>query len=113
MSASSFHQRAPYLAFALFFILTAFSPQISDIVSRVNVSAPHPGEPLRIEAELINAAVIERVEIAYRYFGETTFKISEMSLVGNTATVVVPITELTPPFLEYYIILHKRDGAPT
>ena len=113
MSVSDFRNRAPLLALALFFLLTGFSSQISDIVSRVNVGVPHPGEPLRIEAELINAAVIERVEIAYRSFGQSTFRLSEMSLVGNTATVVIPAADLAPPFLEYYIILHKRDGAAT
>ena len=111
--APDFPRRVVLLALAQLFFLSAFSSQISDIVSKINIGSPHPGEPLRIEAELINAAVIDRVEIAYRSFGQTTFKMSEMSLVGNSASLTIPAADLAPPFLEYYMTLHKRNGEPS
>ena len=88
------------------------SEQISDIVAKVSNSQYHPGEPLRIDAELINATVVQNVEIAYRSFGQTTYKVSQMSLVGNMASVVVPPSDLIQPFLEYYLVLTKTNGSP-
>ncbi len=88
------------------------SEQISDIVAKVGNSQYHPGEPLRIDAELINATVVQNVEIAYRSFGQTTYKVSQMSLVGNMASVVVPPADLIQPFLEYYLVLTKTNGTP-
>ncbi len=111
MSSYPIGRRAAAFAILHFIFLAGVFSQISDIVSRVNVSQFKPGEPLSIQAELINPASIERIELAYRSFGQSTFKQSEMSITGNAASLLVPFAELTPPFLEYYLLIQKRGGA--
>ena len=85
--------------------------QVSDKVVRVGAGAPAPGKPLVITAELSSTVSVERIEVAYRQFGERDYRRSEMALAGNTGTATIPAAELVPPFLEYYLILTLRTSA--
>jgi len=83
--------------------------QISDRITNVNVGAAHPAEPLSIQIELIQPNLIERVEIAYRQFGERDFKRAEMIISGNNASIIIPAELTTTQILEYYFILYVHD----
>ncbi len=85
--------------------------QVSDRISRVQVGAVHPGEPLGIQVELIQPDQIERIEIAYRPFGQTDFTHAEMAVAGNAASVELPAATTTSQFLEYYFILAIRGKS--
>ncbi len=101
--------RSGFLAAALFFFLGILHSQISDKLSTVTPGLYRAGEPLTIQVEIVKSASVERIEIAYRPFGQRDFKHSEMSITNNTASVVIPSTDLAPPFLEYYLILYTKD----
>jgi len=86
--------------------------QVSGRVSKIDIGTFTPGNPLTIQVEFSNTADLDRVEIAFRQFGQHDYKRAEMALEGHTATASIPATELVPPFIEYYIILYLRN-APT
>jgi hypothetical protein len=79
--------------------------QISGTVSRVNVGTPQTGMPLSVQVDLFQSSKVEKIEIAFRRFGEQEFKQSEMSLVGTIATILLPGEIIEPPFVEYYFVI--------
>ncbi len=97
---------------ALFVFYASTPAQVSDKISKVTAPAVPQGQPVSIEAELINPAVVQRVEVAYRPFGEQSYKRMEMSVVGNLATATIPASATAPPFLEYYLLLYLQN-SPT
>lgn len=103
-----FLRRTLCLAAASICSLVILQAQISDIVSRVTVGEYRFGESLSVDVELLNAVALDRVEIAYRSFGQSSFKQLEMSVRGNIASGVISAGDLTPPFMEYYLLLYKR-----
>ena len=101
----------------LFFILLSspfFTPlqaQISFGVASVSTSDPVPGQPLVIQAELHEPATYERIYLRYRSFSSSEFATVEMDLIGSTAGTQIPGNLVTPPFVEYYMILIRKDGG--
>ncbi|MBI1805255.1 MAG: hypothetical protein HY033_10610 [Ignavibacteriae bacterium] len=95
--------------------LLAFSSltrtQPSDRVSRVVANPVQQKEPLTIQADLINPAVVERVALAYRQFGQRDYKKLEMAVTGNTASATIPGSEVVPPFIEYYVLVFSEGSA--
>lgn len=98
------------LSASLFICISIPIAQISDNIVTVEASAFLANEPLRIHVELAHASTIERIELAYRIFGQSQFKRSEMEIQGNSAVVIIPTKEIAPPFLEYYLILYLRNS---
>jgi len=84
--------------------------QVSDKILRVNIEAAQQGKPLTMRVELVQSSLLDKIEIAYRQFGQRDFKRSELALTGNTAGVTLPADLITPPFLEYYLILYPVGG---
>ena len=96
----------------VFFLLASIATaQISDRISSVRVGTATAGQPLIIQADLVQPASLDRIEIAYRQFGESSFRRMEMAISGNTAAVTLPGTSVVPPFVEYYFILTIRNSA--
>ncbi|MBI5475885.1 MAG: hypothetical protein HY964_04035 [Ignavibacteriales bacterium] len=79
--------------------------QISTTISKVTIGTPQPGIPLSVQADLFQSNTVEKIEIAFRRFGEQEFKRSEMSLVGTTANILLPGEIIQPPFVEYYFVV--------
>jgi hypothetical protein len=86
--------------------------QISDKILKIDVEAYRTGEQMGIKVELANATAIDRIEFLYRSFGESEFRRIEMQLLGNIASGSIPANHLVPPFLEYYLTMYLRNGAP-
>ena len=95
---------------ALFIFSAVTLGQISDKIAKVTAPPVPQGQPASIQAELINPAVIQRMEVAYRPFGEQSYKRMEMSVVGNLATATIPATATLPPFLEFYLLLYTQNS---
>lgn len=87
------------------------SAQISERISRVNTGTIREEKALTIQIDLVQSDVVERIELAYRQFGETNFRFTEMSIAGNVATATLPASSMAPPFLEYYFALYIRGNA--
>lgn len=85
--------------------------QISNIVSSVRVSDAKEQMPITITADLFSADNISTINIAFRSFGQTEFRKSEMILMGNSAKTTIPAEAVAPPFLEYYLFITMRNGS--
>ncbi len=85
--------------------------QIGDMLSSVTEGAAKEGEPLAITAELVQSGVVSGITLAYRQYGQTEFKQRDMDLAGTTATTTIPGAEVTPPLVEYYLVLEMDDGT--
>jgi len=91
--------------------LSSAQGQISERISGVTLGIANEGEPLFIRVELARADIVEGIELAYRRFGESSFRFMEMPIIGNTASATLPGYAVVPPFVEYYFVLHLR-GLP-
>jgi hypothetical protein len=79
--------------------------QISGTISKVTTGSPQPGIPLSVQVDLFQSNTVEKIEIAFRRFGDQEFKRSEMSLVGTSANIQLPGEIIEPPFVEYYFVI--------
>jgi len=95
----------------LLFCAAIAHSQFTDKIAKINAGPARPSEPLTIQVDLQQSTVLDKIEIAYRQFGEQVFKHNEMSLVGTSATITLPAEIVLPPFLEYYLILTVH-GSP-
>ena len=98
------------------FLLSVAQPftlhaQVSFGVSSINHSDPVPGQPLLIQASLHEPSAYERLYLRYRTFSSSEFSTLEMDLTGSSATGRIPGEMVSPPFIEYYLILIRTDGS--
>src|SRR5260221_9588173 len=98
MSLPTSLRRAILLVAILALFLAVSVAQISDKIARVNVEQYRAGEPLPIQVELVNSAAIDRVDLAYRSFGESEYRHLDIQMQGNTASASIPPNDLAPPF---------------
>jgi hypothetical protein len=67
--------------------------------------------PITITATIRRGEEIERIYLVCRPFGAGQYQRAEMDLVGNNATITLPSRLIVPPFLEFYLVLVRRDGS--
>jgi hypothetical protein len=77
----------------------------------VRVSDAKEQMPITITADLYSTDNISSINIAFRSFGQTEFRKSEMTIMGNSAKVTIPAEAVAPPYLEYYLFISMRDGS--
>ncbi len=88
--------------------------QISDRVSKVTVAPSAPDQPVTINVDLVSPDRIERVEVAYRMYGQAEFQRTEASITGNTASALIPAAAVAgATTLEYYVLIYPRGGGAT
>lgn len=85
--------------------------QPSDLISRVDYGEAIANQPLELSAELFSSAEISSIFISFRNFGESEFVRREMEIRGTTAYGVIPAEYVTPPSLEYYLIISMDNGT--
>ncbi|MBU2637213.1 MAG: hypothetical protein KJ963_09055 [Bacteroidetes bacterium] len=83
--------------------------QISDKILRIEAKPSNEKEPVTITAELMPGANIDKIEIAYRSFGQSEYKRLDMSITGNNVSVTIPTGQTSPPFVEYYLIIYESN----
>jgi len=110
-SRVSFHQGVLRLLVALLAFSAPVYSKAVDRVSGVTAKPAHPGEALIVQAQLVDAAVMERVELAYRSFGQRDYRKMEMMVVDNTASATIPAPDVVAPFVEYYVIIYVRNST--
>ena len=84
--------------------------QVSVSVVSVTPDEATSGENVTLRATLRLTEGIERAALLYRTFGQSQYERAEMDVTGNTASAVIPGRVVIPPFVEYYIVLVRRDG---
>lgn len=80
--------------------------QVSDKILSITAAPVSENEPINISAVISPAFVYNKIEVAYRSFGETEFKRIEMQITGNHAVAVIPNSAAIPPYLEYFLFIH-------
>lgn len=85
--------------------------QISARVAGVSTGEAVAGEPVRITVDLRRTEGLGSVLLLYRPFGESEYRRIDMDVVGNRAIAQIPATAVTPPSLEYYIVLRELTGG--
>lgn len=98
-----------FLMLFYLFISVHFS-QPSNLISRVEVGDVIANQPIELKAELFSTAEISSIFIAFKNFGETEFTRREMEIRGTAAYVVIPAEFVTPPSIEYYILISLSTG---
>ena len=89
---------------------TQATAQLSDRVLRAAAGEYRPGSPLPRTIEFTSASGIRAVRASYRLFGEATWTVREMQLVGSSASYAIPADELRPSVLEYYFTFSTGSG---
>lgn len=99
--------------FAAVTILTPFmaQSQINTYIRAIHTGEAREGTPLRVSVELAKSTDLARVVLYYRQYGQSEFRILEMPIIGDTASVTISEDEVTPPFLEAYVLAQTSGGA--
>ena len=90
--------------------ITAHS-QINTYIRAIHPGQAKEGMPLRIAVELAKSSDLARVVLYYRQFGQSEYRILEMPIIGDTASVTISEDEVTPPFMEAYVLAQTSAGA--
>ena len=100
-----------FLVFAIL-ILTTFSSfaQMSNSISSVDFGEIKDGNSVKVTASLINSPLISRVQIVYKSFQETDFRIREMEIQGNIAQYQIPPEDVSAPTVSYYLVIELKNG---
>ena len=84
--------------------------QASNSVSSILFSDIKDKTPVDVKVTLVNASAILRVQIVYKSFQETDFRVREMELLGDIATYQIAAEDVSAPIFTYYLIIEMRDG---
>ncbi len=84
--------------------------QINRYIRSLTTPPAKEGAALEISAGLSNTSEIARVLLYYRAFGTTEYKILEMPIDRDSASVTIPPEEVAPPFIECYILVETNAG---
>lgn len=98
-----------YLLLAL--VCREANGQISTRVAGVNAGEAVAGMPVHVTVDLRQTAGVQSVLLLFRPFGESDYRRIDMDVVGNRATAQIPAAAVTPPFLEYYIVIRDATGS--
>jgi hypothetical protein len=102
--------RTAQLASSLLLLASIATAQISTHVASSGPEEAAAGVPLSFVVTLQQATAIDAVIFVYRSFGESEYHRIEMEITGNIARAVIPAGAVTPPFVEYYVVLRDRSG---
>jgi len=98
-----------FVVFLLGFLANT-AAQVSNVVSEMKVGTAKENEALTIEARFQQSSSVSKATIFYRSFGQNEFTLSEMNLQGGSAFYTIPASEVTPPYIEYYLLLTLTSG---
>lgn len=84
--------------------------QISSYVSSVTASDVQEGQEAEININFFQTQGLSRVLLAYRVFGESEYKETEVLVSGVNGRAIISGDFTSPPFIEYYLILDKTTG---
>jgi len=110
-----------YLSINFYMMIVMFSFQlifenvkaqdISNTLTNIKVENAKENSPLYISAELLQPSLINSIKVAYRNFDESQFKVKEMEIIGNTASLKIPASEVRLPMLIYYFVISLNNGT--
>jgi len=89
---------------------TIIYSQASNTISSISFGEIKDGNPLDVRVSLINPLSISRIQIVYKSFQETDFRVREMEILGDIAIYQIAGEDISAPILSYYLIVEKKDG---
>jgi hypothetical protein len=109
---SNFTSLKNFLFTSLFIIITFNSTysQLSSYISTVTALDVQENEDAEITLNFFQTQGLNKVLLAYRTFGESQYREMEVLISGTNGKVNIPAEFVSPPFIEYYFILHKNAG---
>jgi hypothetical protein len=99
------------IAAVIILLTSTAQAQINTYIRAIHYEQAKEGAPLRVAVELAKSTELGRVVLYYRQFGQTEYRILEMMISSDTATVTISEDEVTPPFMEVYVIAQTTTGA--
>lgn len=102
---------ARLIASALTLLPLVAQSQINTYVRAIRAGVSREGSPMRVSAALAKSTELARVILYYRQFGQSEFRILEMPISGDSASVTISEDEVSPPFMEVYVIAQTQTGA--
>ncbi len=100
------------LVLSLFFCgSTLIIAQASNTVSSISFGEIKDGNPVDVTVSLINSLSISRVQIIYKSFQETDYRVREMEILGDIAVYQIAGEDVSAPIISYYLIIEMKDGG--
>jgi len=85
--------------------------QASNTVSSISFGDIKDGNPVDVKVSLVNSLSISRVQIVYKSFQETDFRVREMEILGDLAVYQIAGEDVSAPMLTYYLVIEMKDGS--
>ncbi len=98
-------------ALALILAPLPLQSQINTYIRAIHSGQAREGSPLRVSAELAKSTELARIVLYYRQFGQSEFRVLEMPITGDTASVTISEDDVTLPFMEVYVLAQTATGA--
>ncbi|MCX6137768.1 MAG: hypothetical protein NTV54_09770 [Ignavibacteriales bacterium] len=99
------------LVLLLMSVSTVTVAQMNTYMRSVRPGEASEGVPLRIAVELAKTSDLQRVVLYYRQFGQTEYRVLEMPVSRDSAAVVIEGNEVSPPFMEIYVVAETQTGG--
>lgn len=99
------------IAAVLVFAPLIANSQINTYIRAVRAGQAREKTAMRVSAELAKSTELSRVVLYYRQFGQSEFRVLEMPIAGDTASVTISEDEVSPPFMEVYVLAQTQSGA--
>ena len=90
--------------FILFAATVSTNAQVSNYFASVNVLEAKETKPMVIVGELYQSGNVARVLLFYKPFGASEYVEIEMNQSGTRLETVIPADQVSPPFIEYYLV---------
>ncbi len=100
--------RALLLCFCITLPITA---QINIFLKGVRPLTAAERRPFSLSVELQQSSELSRVTVYYRQFGQSEYRSQEMQIMRDSAVTEIAATEVTVPFIEFYIVANSHSGA--
>jgi len=98
-------------AFLGMLIFLPAEAQVSGKVLSTKATDTNEGNDITITAEIVPGANVAQFFLMYRQYGQSEFRQAEMTYRGTIATGIISGVNVSPPFIEYYILLQLKDGT--
>ncbi len=109
----SFYTKLSSLTFMLVLALGLLSQtfaQQNSLITRVSNTDAVEGQPIEITVELVPASSIRELDLLYRKFGQTEWKVVDFVLSSTKATATIPGKDVSLPSVEYYVLASLENG---
>lgn len=98
------------LCLMFFFSVSIVVGQTSNTITNISIGDTREGEPVTFTVELLQPGATSNIRLAYKPFDETEFKITDMQVIGKTASFTLLPEDVTIPLITYYFIVDLTSG---